>query len=102
MKALRQQEPDTSRRVEVVVAEAGSGAKEVLVRDMSHGDGVGWYVQRTIRLDAQQVDALMRALCCARQSCGRARSEGGASTTGEVAHRGSDKIVQLTRLGPGT
>jgi hypothetical protein len=56
------------RRIEVTVHGDGRGAREVLLRDLSFGPGLGWYPQRTIRLDAHQAEALLKALCCARQT----------------------------------
>jgi hypothetical protein len=58
---------DPSRKVEVLVSEGETGRREVLLRDLSFGQGIGWFVQKTIRLDPEQVNALLRALCCTRQ-----------------------------------
>ena len=57
------------RRVEVVVTQRENGKRQVLLQDLSFGAGVGWYVQKTIELDPDQVDALLRALCTARKPC---------------------------------
>ena len=57
------------RRVEVVVTQREDGKRQVLLQDLSFGAGVGWYVQKTIELDPDQVDALLRALCTARKPC---------------------------------
>ena len=54
------------RRIEVQVTQGPDGKRQVVLQDLSHGPGVGWYVQKTIRLDREQVDALLGALCCAR------------------------------------
>lgn len=54
------------RRIEVEIESLPGGGREVVLRDLSYGPGIGWYAQKTIRLDAEQADALRRALCCAR------------------------------------
>jgi len=64
------------RRVEAIVSETPGGRRQVVVQDLSYGPGVGWYVQKSIRLDAEQVEALLGALCCARQDCRRLPSVG--------------------------
>jgi len=58
--------------VEVAISYDAAGKRVVALEDLSYGPGVGWYVQKTIRLDPEQVDALLRSLCCARQAspCG--------------------------------
>ena len=63
---------EARRRVEVSISHDASGKRIVSLEDLSYGPGVGWYVQKTIRLDPEQVDALLRSLCCARQAspCG--------------------------------
>jgi hypothetical protein len=68
--------PSDDRRIEVTEVIDEHGISQVLVQDLRHGAGVGWYVQRTIRLDRAEVDALLRKLCCARQA--RSRSGLGA------------------------
>ena len=58
--------------MEVSISHDASGKRIVSLEDLSYGPGVGWYVQKTIRLDPEQIDALLGSLCCARQSspCG--------------------------------
>lgn len=58
-----------NRRVEVIVEQKDDGRREVLVQDLSFGAGVGWYVQKTMRLDPEQVEALLKSLCVARCEC---------------------------------
>ena len=55
------------RRIEVAVTHEPDGRRQVVMRDLSYGPGIGWYAQKTIRLDPEQVDALMRELCCCKQ-----------------------------------
>jgi len=56
------------RHIEVAVTHNGDGSRQVLLQDLSYGQGIGWYAQKTIRLDSQQVDAILGALCCMRQA----------------------------------
>jgi len=75
------------RRLEVRVVPSAGGAGEVVLEDLSWGSGVGWFVQKSIRLDRAQVDALLGALCCARRpDCAR-----------NVAHGQSDAIAASER-----
>ncbi len=79
------------RRVEVRVETDDDGRRQVILEDFSYGPGIGWYVQKTIRLDPQQVDALMGALCCAKQESQRPQSPARKILRGDAAER----IVQL-------
>lgn len=91
-------EEGKSRRIEVVVSEAPGGQRQVLLQDLSYGPGVGWYVQKTIALDAAHVDALLRSLCCVRQpgkACPLASAEPDAAGRGESAEA---VIVRLRDL----
>ena len=75
MKTLPQRNAELQgRRVEVVVTDSTDGRRQVELRDLSYGPGIGWYTQKTIRLDPEQVEALMGSLCCAKQSCAKRRS----------------------------
>ena len=56
-----------ARRIQVEHEIGPDGQRQVVLQDLSYGEGLGWYVQKSIRLDPQQVDALLGALCCARQ-----------------------------------
>ena len=66
-KALRDSDFGADRHIEVDVVMDAAGNRQVVLEDMSFGTGVGWYAQKTIRLDPEQVRALMRALCTCRQ-----------------------------------
>ncbi len=56
-----------NQRFEVEVCEQGGGRRrELTLKELSWGTGVGWFVQKSIRLDAPQVEALLKALCCLR------------------------------------
>ena len=59
--------PEPERRIDVKVTHNEDGTRQVILQDLTYSPGIGWYAQKTIRLDPQQVDALMGALCCVRQ-----------------------------------
>ena len=82
---------DDQRRIEVRVETDDDGRQQVILEDLSYGPGIGWYVQKTIRLDARQVDALMGALCCAKQESRRQRKFSGNKISTNTAER----ILQL-------
>ena len=82
---------DDQRRVEVRVETDNDGRRQVILEDFSYGPGIGWYVQKTIRLDPQQVDALMGALCCAKQESQRPQNPARKILRGDAA----EQIVQL-------
>ena len=44
-----------------------AGERQVLLQDMSFGNGIGWYTEKSVRLDSKQVEALLRSLCACRQ-----------------------------------
>ncbi len=63
-------DPVDDRRFEVRFEPDETGRRRhVVLREFGWGPGVGWYVVKTLRLDPSQVDALLGALCCARQEC---------------------------------
>jgi hypothetical protein len=82
------------RRIEVHITQGPDGRRQVVLQDLSHGPGVGWYVQKTIRLDREQVDALLASLCCARQGGSAPCPEAGkaAGTSAEA------RILQIESL----
>jgi hypothetical protein len=67
------------RRIDVRVELDEAGRKQIILQDLSYGPGIGWYAQKTIRLDPEQLEALMGALSCARQES-RRMGKGGANT----------------------
>jgi hypothetical protein len=71
--------PSTRRTVEIeggpnqrlqVELSQDAGGKHLVLRELSWGNGVGWFVHKSIRLESGQVDGLLRALCCLRQPRG--------------------------------
>ena len=81
------------RRIEASVTRTERGDREIVLQDLSYGSGVGWYVQKTIRLDARQVEALMGALCVCRQEAG------GAPGPIEQVRSDDGKILHMPRVG---
>ena len=90
-KHLHPETDNDQRRVEVRVESDDEGRRQVILEDFSYGPGIGWYVQKTIRLDPQQVDALMGALCCAKQESQRPQNPARKILRGDAA----EQIVQL-------
>jgi len=86
-----------NRRFEVEVEHDDKGERRVVLRDMSWGPGVGWYVQKTLRLDAAQVDALLGALCCAKQEAGCAASSCGAASAPDSKIVSLEDVLLATR-----
>ena len=76
------------RRLEVHVEYDANGRPCTVLEDLSWGEGVGWYVQKTLRLDPAQVDALLGALCCVRQGAS-ADTAPGSAQPGSANHAGT-------------
>lgn len=64
------------QKIEVVIEQRG-GVERVALRQSTWTDGLGWCCQKTIHLDAEQLDDLQRALTVARHRLGRRRAEAG-------------------------
>ena len=62
---------DEQRRIDVRVELDDAGRRQTIIQELSYGPGIGWYAQKTIRLDPEQLEALLGALSCARQECRR-------------------------------
>ena len=58
---------ESNRRVEVTITVDSTGERQVILQDMSFGNGIGWYTEKSVRLDSKQVEALLRSLCACRQ-----------------------------------
>jgi hypothetical protein len=48
--------------VEVALVDGADGEKDIKLRSVVWGDGLGWYRQQTLTLDSNDITALMRAL----------------------------------------
>lgn len=66
------------QKVEVVLENNGDGER-VALRYSTWTEGLGWCCQKTIRVDAEQLDELHRAIVVARHRIGRRRAESGES-----------------------
>lgn len=62
------------QKVEVVFE---PGGERVALRYSTWTEGLGWCCQKTIRVDAEQLDELHRALTVARHRLGRRRADAG-------------------------
>jgi hypothetical protein len=68
--------PRDDERVEVLLEEDG-GQERVVLKYSTWVDGLGWCVQKTLRLDSAHLDDLHRALTVARHRIKRKRAEAG-------------------------
>ena len=80
----------TDQKVEVVL-ENNASEERVLLRYSTWTEGLGWCCQKTIRLDAGQLEDLQRALTVARHRIGRRRAENGQTQT-------PAQVIQLPSL----
>jgi hypothetical protein len=75
------QSPQSAReeqKIEVVL-EGCDGAERVALKYSTWVDGLGWCVQKTIRVDGDQLDDLQRSLTVARHRIRRRRAEAGGA-----------------------
>jgi len=78
------------QKVEVVL-EGAEGEERVALRYSTWTEGLGWCCQKTIRVEAEQLDDLHRSLTVARQRLNRRRAEAGEP------HRPA-QVIQLPSL----
>ena len=76
------------QKVEVVFEPDG---ERVALRYLTWTDGLGWCCQKTIRVEAEQLDELHRAITVARHRLNRRRAEAGET------HRPA-QVIQLPSL----
>ena len=76
------------RRIEVAI----DGPERVTLRYSTWTDGLGWCCQKTMHVDAEQLDELHRALTVARHRLNHKRAEEGLIS--EPA-----RVIQLPTLG---
>ncbi len=65
-----------NKRIEVTIERNGE-VDSVVLRHLTWTDGLGWCSQKTIRLEASQLDEVHRALTVARHRLGRQRAATG-------------------------
>ncbi|HEV2706539.1 MAG TPA: hypothetical protein VGV59_11480 [Pyrinomonadaceae bacterium] len=82
--------PHAEQKVEVFLEEA-TGVEAVAIKYSTWTEGLGWCGQKTIRLDASQLDELHHAIAVARQRLRRRRDAAGQPS--EPA-----QVIQLPRL----
>lgn len=70
------QRAEADKRIEVAIERHGE-AECVVLRHLTWTDGLGWCGQKTIRLEANQLDEVHRALMIARHRLIRERAEAG-------------------------
>jgi hypothetical protein len=78
------------RKIEVVL-EQRDGEDVVALRHSVWTEGLGWCAQKTIRLDAEQLDELHRAVTVARHRVNRRRGEAGQAV-------GTAQVIRLPTL----
>ncbi|HEX8560201.1 MAG TPA: hypothetical protein VF668_19040 [Pyrinomonadaceae bacterium] len=71
--------------------EQTEGGEGVALRYLTWADGLGWCCQKTIRVEAEQLDELHRALTVARHRLRRQRAEAGEAPT-------PAQVIQLPSL----
>ena len=64
------------RKIEIVMEQRG-GEDVIALRHSVWTEGLGWCAQKTIRLEAEQLDELHRAVTVARHRINRRRGEAG-------------------------
>jgi len=62
-----------NQRLELELSLSSEGKRELTLRELCWGTGVGWFTHKSIQLDAPQIDNLLKALCCLRQPSGLER-----------------------------
>ncbi len=84
------QTPNSDQRLEVAI-EQHEGTEQIVLRHATWTDGLGWCGQKTIRLDAEHLDDLHRALTVARHRRNRRAADAGR------AHKPA-QVIQLPTL----
>ncbi|MBA2339337.1 MAG: hypothetical protein H0V88_02995 [Pyrinomonadaceae bacterium] len=79
------------QKIEVAI-EQRDGVSSVMLRHLTWTDGLGWCSQKTIRLQADQLDDLHRALTVARYRINQQQADAGQKLGG----RG--QVIQLPTL----
>lgn len=78
------------RRIDVSLIDDPTCGPSVVLRELSYGVGIGWYAQRSLQLDAQEADALLKALCCARSARSNREQTKAGSPKGSVTPPASE------------
>ncbi|MBC7930292.1 MAG: hypothetical protein H7Z38_06945 [Rubrivivax sp.] len=75
------------QQIELVI-EGAAGCEHVALRLSTWAEGLGWCTQKTIRLEAEQLDELHRATTVARHRLAHRRVDSGL-------HREPAQVIQL-------
>lgn len=78
-KATQLEAAEPNRKIEVVFEER-EGGDGVALKYLTWTDGLGWCCQKTISVEADQLDELHRAITVARHRIARRRSDAGLPT----------------------
>lgn len=70
-----------------IVFEEHAGGEQLAIKYLTWTDGLGWCCQKTIKIDADRLDELHRAVAVARQRVSRRRAQTGQTAqAGQVIH----------------
>jgi|GEM_PF-729969 len=82
----------SDRKIEVVFEEREGGGDGVSLKYLTWTDGLGWCCQKTINVEADQLDELHRALTVARHRVSRRRADSGQPAQ-------TAQVIRLPSLG---
>lgn len=86
--------PSADQRVEVVIEKQNDRSEStVALKHSTWTEGLGWCAQKTIRLDAEQLEELHHALVVARHRLLRERADNAESGENSTA-----KVIRLPSL----
>ena len=78
--AVRTEEaPERQQKIDVVMDASPTGDGPLVLKLSTWTDGLGWCVQKTLSVEADQIDELQRTLTVARHRMNRKRGEAGQS-----------------------
>lgn len=84
--------PELQQRIDVVLDNSPAGDGPLVIKLSTWTDGLGWCVQKTLQVDADQIDELQRTLTVARHRMNRKRGEAGLPVEGA-------KVIRLPLCG---
>lgn len=76
-KAGQEQTVAETTKVEIVLEEQAGSEQRLAIKYLTWTEGLGWCCQKTIRVDADQLDELHRAITVARHRVNRHRAASG-------------------------
>ena len=84
--------PELQQKIDVVLDNSPAGDGPLTIKLSTWTDGLGWCVQKTLQVEADQIDELQRTLTMARHRMNRKRGEAGLPTQ-------SAKVIRLPFVG---